>query len=777
MKLQRDEDFEGTLPDNRLAFSIAPTAELLAVLSDGIYKDKIGAVIRELSCNAYDSHVASKQERKFIVQIPSRFEPTFVVEDFGTGIDPAKIADIFWTYGRSTKTDSNDQIGALGLGSKSPFAYTKTSFLVRNRFNGNEYTYMCFIDEKGFPAGSLLNQEATSEPNGVRIEIAVRGEDVQPFRDRINKFFSYWPESKRPEFIGQQPWFPSRTAELSGHGWALYDYVYSDVSRAIALMGNVPYKLDASAIPNITENLRFVLSRSFELEFNLGELSFQASREELSYNPHTIAALTKRADEIVASFAAEAKIAVEKGAKTPYILRRQYEAALNKYSALYTQGYKKIDRNTFFKKHYNFDTFQTEDGRQFTCEQLNRGLTLVEKTHLPFNVYERPAYSHKNSPQTVTKVTIAGKDAQGNDGQMNYPWFNLQTTGRKTVKGGLLTDYLLYMKPIETVIGLSVHSNQIIINDHGYHGMTAARSFFRNTSQVYYTIVDPDKSTTASAVFAKLKSMLEGTTFEGIEMIMLSALPGFSMPKKTVVHTAVPLVRGEVEVRTLKLNHRKQLVSTGYHRVNPNGYEAFYFLPNESTDYAEQIDSLLTLGLLSMNSVFIVRPQDTIDRMIKRGAKLTYFTDYIKQVSLDNESKVAFMKTQIADSPKYVPIGEVQTLLYAASYCSKETRALRAASSRFAELFDALSVKKPTITDAERARSDLFSKCVDKQELDLLMEEIATVDNPSKNIINAYPLIKSLFNTFNDYHHDLEELKFYVIGKDQQAAFIGPVHV
>ena len=152
-----DQDFEGVVPAKTSAFVIKSSPHLFRVLSDQIYSDKIMAVIRELSCNAIDSQVSAKSSKKFCVNVPSSLDPTFWVEDFGTGIDPDKIVEIFWTYGESTKTKDNLAIGALGLGSKSPFAYTKSSFVVRNRYNGSEYTYFCFINEHGVPDGSLVS--------------------------------------------------------------------------------------------------------------------------------------------------------------------------------------------------------------------------------------------------------------------------------------------------------------------------------------------------------------------------------------------------------------------------------------------------------------------------------------------------------------------------------------------------------------------------------------------------------------------------------------------
>jgi len=41
------------------SFQIKATGKAFKILSDGLYSDKPLAVVRELSCNAWDSHVAA----------------------------------------------------------------------------------------------------------------------------------------------------------------------------------------------------------------------------------------------------------------------------------------------------------------------------------------------------------------------------------------------------------------------------------------------------------------------------------------------------------------------------------------------------------------------------------------------------------------------------------------------------------------------------------------------------------------------------------------------
>ncbi len=106
-------------------YSIAATGKAFRNLMDGLYSRKIEAVVREISTNAQDSHTeAGWPTRPFLVQLPTVFRATFSVRDYGVGMPHAQVMDRYSTLFDSTKDQSNDQVGMLGLGSKSPFAYT-----------------------------------------------------------------------------------------------------------------------------------------------------------------------------------------------------------------------------------------------------------------------------------------------------------------------------------------------------------------------------------------------------------------------------------------------------------------------------------------------------------------------------------------------------------------------------------------------------------------------------------------------------------------------------
>lgn len=280
-------------------FRIRNSAKAFNILSSGLYANKIRAIIRELSCNAVDSHVAAgKQETPFDVHLPNQLEPWFAIRDYGTGLTHEQVTNIYTTYFESTKTDSNDYIGALGLGSKSPFSYTD-NFTVTAIKNGRKGIYTAFINEQGIPSIALMTEEDSTDPSGVEVKFSVNERwDFSKFVDEARYVYTYF--NLRPVVSGANN-FEFRTLEyetrdiISGvhqakngpHG-----------SRSVAVMGNICYPIEIPQAEQTLGDLRQLLSCNLELHFAIGELDFQASREGLSYIPQTVESIKRKLENL-----------------------------------------------------------------------------------------------------------------------------------------------------------------------------------------------------------------------------------------------------------------------------------------------------------------------------------------------------------------------------------------------------------------------------------------------------------------------------------------------
>lgn len=293
----------------RQDFTIKASAKAFAILSDNLYRNKIAAPIRELSCNALDAHVMAGNSDPFVVHLPTQLEPYFSVEDKGTGMTPDQITDLYTSYFSSSKADRNDQIGALGLGSKSPFAYTDT-FSVESVCQGLRSVYSAVIGASGTPSIILLHQEASDHHSGVKVMFPVKERDFSDFCYEAARVF--WAFDKKPAITGAVKKYNEITSEnrmgkvsLSGRGWTLYKE-YPDfwsTRHAYVRMGNVLYPLSfPDAVSAKLADYEMYYENMFVLDMPIGACDIAPSREELSYDDLTVANLRLRFDEIVKDF-------------------------------------------------------------------------------------------------------------------------------------------------------------------------------------------------------------------------------------------------------------------------------------------------------------------------------------------------------------------------------------------------------------------------------------------------------------------------------------------
>ena len=265
-------------------YSIDATAKAFAILSDGLYSNKILAVVRELSTNAYDSHVAAGcAEKPFDVHLPTALDNEFSIRDYGTGLSREDCMSLYTTYFRSDKTDSNDAVGCLGLGSKSPFAYTD-QFMVESFHNGNHMTFSAYKNENDEPVFALLSEQPTNDPNGLRVSFATEAGDSTNFKyeaQNVWKYFVTTPNANIDVEVDSQG-----DATMSGDDWKICNKANRGYAKNELVMGQIGYELDADQFEGDVYDL---LWRGYGLiiHANIGDVDITPSRESLSYNTRT----------------------------------------------------------------------------------------------------------------------------------------------------------------------------------------------------------------------------------------------------------------------------------------------------------------------------------------------------------------------------------------------------------------------------------------------------------------------------------------------------------
>lgn len=462
-------------------FRIRNSAKAFNILSSGLYANKIRAIIRELSCNAVDSHVAAgKQNTPFDVHLPNQLEPHFSIRDYGTGLNHEQVTNIYTTYFESTKTNSNEFIGALGLGSKSPFSYTD-NFTVTAIQNNKKGIYTAFINEQGVPSIALMMEEDTTDPNGVEVKFSVNDRyDFDKFRQEARHVYKYF--KLRPVISGGN--------ELSIEQITYQDkniipgvHFSKDSHSSIAIMGNIAYPIDIPKSDNTLGDLRGLLGCGLTMEFNIGELDFQASREGLSYIPQTVQSIKNKLEklnsQLTIRLAEEANKIENLWERADFLMKRSGQS-------LWSSAVLKYVTNTKFELVHNDRNYIRSKVFEFVVDDLAKDYNIVIRS------FSKQTYTNACSNRKVENV-YGDKNTNGN--------YTIIPTWKISVGSGI----------------------HFVVNDTKVGALERAKAHYRANSKVNATVFviepsDRNKPVKVDDFFKTLVNPPESQIFKASEL-------------------------------------------------------------------------------------------------------------------------------------------------------------------------------------------------------------------------------------------------------------------
>lgn len=287
------------------SFRIAMNGKAFRVLSSTLYQDKIGSIVREISTNALDAHtMAGNTDEPFVIHLPDQFEPWFSVQDFGVGLSDEDVKNVYTVLFESTKDQSNDTVGAFGLGSKTPFSYTD-QFTVTSVKDGIRNVYSAYITPSGVPDIIKMHSEETQDRNGVEVKLSVKAEHYTEFANKVKQqlaFFKVKPVVvNAPYGFAFNKTFEEQKVIASAKGFKLV----AGQSVGFIVQGQVGYPLNISQYVSQSKNSRavYLINRlqfagSYYIECPIGSIGVTASREAVEYTDKTIETIDKRLNEI-----------------------------------------------------------------------------------------------------------------------------------------------------------------------------------------------------------------------------------------------------------------------------------------------------------------------------------------------------------------------------------------------------------------------------------------------------------------------------------------------
>jgi len=311
--IERSQDFEEE------TFGISDVTVVMEILRSKLYSNPIKVLVQEYMSNARDAHrELGKDNVPIEVTLPTEMHPQFEVRDFGPGITPSRMKDVFIKYAASTKRDSNNQTGGFGLGSKSGWSYSDIfNVITITNENGPNVmrTYSCVIDETR--CGKLIklcDDVITDEPCGTKIIVPARKENFAQFRKFAIQTGSFW--TIRPTIHGET--FTTIKSITGGANWKYFDTATLPeefcLDRSFVVYDGIPYPLKIDTlVDSIPSNAIKVLNHAcFGLYFGIGEISISANREEIHYTEKTRKILANRVCEMIDEIASKFSVTLEK---------------------------------------------------------------------------------------------------------------------------------------------------------------------------------------------------------------------------------------------------------------------------------------------------------------------------------------------------------------------------------------------------------------------------------------------------------------------------------
>lgn len=258
---------------------------ILEIIRNKLYSNKLGSFVREIISNAYDATVEATINRggtkedvknQFIdIDFPcEKNDSTFTIRDYGTGMSEEKVKKIYTRVGKSTRSNSNQYVGMMGIGRLVGFCVTD-SFNITSYLNGIRTEYLCYIDETKRGKVATLSQVETEEANGIAISINVPSSMWYDLGTEIKKFLDFVDDIQFR--ISNYSIDTTNTVLRSGNGWKQYARKHVNHAFVYFKMGIVKYPF----LGIRDSHDLFFRSNVIVYEVPIGAITVSASRESI----------------------------------------------------------------------------------------------------------------------------------------------------------------------------------------------------------------------------------------------------------------------------------------------------------------------------------------------------------------------------------------------------------------------------------------------------------------------------------------------------------------
>ena len=377
LKKLGEQEVTSTTTSKNMRLSDNATSMVFQLFTKNVYSNPIGTVVREITSNCFDSHTEAGVD--FPVLIKKSVDPitraiTISFIDYGVGMSPDRIENVYGVYFESTKRIDNTQIGGFGIGGKTPLAYKRStgagegeydnSFTVITNHDKTQYTYLIYEGDES-PVISLLNSKPTKERNGTEIQIPVLEKDIQSFTKEMVRQLYYFENIVFEGFEDDYRHGETLTNEyqiIRAKSFLFRGNEYS--GNVHVCLGRVAYPLDYEVLGLSSSDYGFPVA----LRLEVGDIGVTVSREQLDYSEKTIKVLKKKLIEVKAELTAMLAKQYEN-----IVTLEDYFKVKNQFGQIYFPNGATIDAsNIINQKDVDFSSFKYSFLKMPTDKQLFR---------------------------------------------------------------------------------------------------------------------------------------------------------------------------------------------------------------------------------------------------------------------------------------------------------------------------------------------------------------------------------------------------------------------
>lgn len=315
-----EAQYVGNIKANKVGIDTKNIDFIASLLTTNLYSNPIMSFIRETVSNGWDSHVEAKVQQPVLISLHStipvdefrnntsyswghKVPLEITIRDFGVGLSPERFASIYTNIGSSTKRESNDFIGAFGIGRFSCLSCADTATLT-SYYEGTKYSYLMYKDGASINIDEL-GQFPTTERNGlaVKVSLQVGRNDMIELRNGIGAlayFNCIYVDDPLNLMDGFAQNFNSRISK-EYNTFSIWDMPRTPsftINRpdVVIRVGNCIYPLTKT---QLLTDIEFPQQWNIAIKFKIGELSVTPNREAILYNQKTDDIIRSRCKEVL----------------------------------------------------------------------------------------------------------------------------------------------------------------------------------------------------------------------------------------------------------------------------------------------------------------------------------------------------------------------------------------------------------------------------------------------------------------------------------------------